>query len=74
MADIVSALPVRVVTRMPTRERFCHCIRAKGSGKIDSNIVDILIKDYDEIMASTCLVCQPVLDNMKISRRISRNS
>lgn len=64
VADIVSALTgTRSYKDAYPKERVLSIVsEQKDLGKIDSNIVDILIKDYDEIMASTRLVCQPVLD------------
>ena len=64
VADIVSALTgTRSYKDAYPKERVLSIVsEQKDLGKIDSNIVDILIKNYDEIMASTRLVCQPVLD------------
>ena len=64
VADIVSALTgTRSYKYANPKERVLSIVsEQKDLGKIDSNIVDILIKNYDEIMASTRLVCQPVLD------------
>ena len=64
VADIVSALTgTRSYKDAYPKERVLSIVsEQKDLGKIDCNIVDILIKDYDEIMASTRLVCQPVLD------------
>lgn len=63
VADIVSALTgTRSYKDAYPKERVLSIVsEQKDLGKIDSKIVDILIKDYDEIMASTRLVCQPVL-------------
>ena len=63
VAEHVSALMVASCADAFPAERVLSIVsEQKDLGKIDSNIVDILIKNYDEIMASTCLVQAPVLD------------
>lgn len=64
VADIVSALTgTRSYKDAYPKERVLSIVSLqKEQGKIDGGIVDILIKDYDEIIASTHLACQPVLD------------
>lgn len=63
-ADIVSALSgTRSYKSAFPKEKIISIItNMKNGGLIDSTAVDIMVRDYDVIMETTRLQCQPVLD------------
>lgn len=64
VADIVSALAgTRSYKQAYPKERIVNIITGlKEENKIDARIVDIIEKNYDEIMEATAVRCRPVMD------------
>lgn len=64
VADIVSALSgTRSYKDAYSKERVQNIIsEMKNDKKIDGNIVDVINSNYDDIMYSTRIMCQPILD------------
>ena len=67
VADIVSALSgTRSYKDAYSKERVQSIINGmRDENKIDGSIVDIINMNYDDIMNSTQLVCQPVLEKYR---------
>lgn len=63
-ADIVSALSgTRSYKSAFPKEKIISIItQMKEDGLIDPDTVDIMVRDFDEIMETTRLQCQPILD------------